>query len=125
MNANPELLSFYLGSVDDNRRLYVEQELLTDPAVLLDYLDLKRELEGATPVPSTPSPAVWQKLKSQIPSSRRTQLSLLWGVSVAAAAAVLFLVFSNITTVESKHALDLDNHLFDSGREQFSHSNVL
>lgn len=123
MKLSQNLLSFYFGSVSDEDRLKIEREMLTDPEVLLDYLDLKREVEGAATVPQTPSPLVWQRLQSKTVISKRTKISLMIGLGVAAAIAAL-VVFLN-QNVEPVPSLNGKAILFDSGSEQFGHSNVL
>lgn len=123
MNINQSLLSFYFGSVSDEDRLKVERDLLTDPEVLVNYLDLKREVEGAAKVPQMPSPFVWQRLQSKVVVSRRAKISLVVGIGVAAVVAAL-VIFLRLG-VETTPSLNGKSILFDSGSEQFGHSNVL
>ncbi len=123
MNIDRNLLSFYFGSVSDEQRLTIEREMLTDQEVLLDYLDLKREVEGAAGVPIAPSPLVWQRLQAKMVVSKRAKISLLVGASVAAAITALLILLQ--PKVETAPALNGKAILFDSGSEQFGHSNVL
>lgn len=124
MKANSQLLSFYFGSLSDDDRLKIERQMLTDPEVLLDYLDLKREAEGAIEVPKFPSPAVWHRLRSKVVVSKRARFSLALGLGFAAALASLLFIFSQPKS-ESKSTNDGKTILFDSGSEHFGHSNVL
>jgi hypothetical protein len=116
------LLSFYFGSLSDDDRLKIERRMLTDPEVLLDYLDLKREVEGAVEIPKVPSPAVWHRLKSKVVVSRRARLSLALGVGLAAAVVSILFVMSR---PRQNSPRSHETILFDSGSEQFGHSNVL
>ena len=123
MNPNQNLVSFYFGSLSDEARLTIEREMLTDPEVLLDYLDLKREIEGAAQVPQAPSPFVWQRLQAKMKVSRRAKISFAVGLGVAAAIAALFLLLHR--SVDTEPTLGGKAILFDSGSEQLGHSNVL
>ena len=116
------LLPFYFGTLHEAERLELERDMLIDPALLLDFLDLKRELEGAPEVPSAPSPQVWHRLSARLPKSRPARLAWAAGLTALAAAAWVFFAQPRPTRapVAPEHGI-----LFDSGREQFSHSNVL
>lgn len=117
------LLPFYFGTLGAEERLELEREMLTDPVLLLDYLDLKRELEAAPAVPAEPSPLVWQRLKNHLPQSRRYRFAWIAGLTALAAAAWLF--FALPQKSPSASPAQEKGTLFDSGREQFGHSNVL
>jgi len=122
---NSSLLSFYFGSLSDAERLKVEQTMLTDTEMLLDYLDLKRQMELATPVVQQPSPALWRRLQAKVKTSKKTQFALVLGISLAAAAS-LFLFLTATEPVSDGNTPSVQIHtLIDSGHEQLGVSNVL
>src|SRR5580698_8975676 len=88
-NPSTALLpDFYFGSLEETQRLKVEADLLSDPELLLDYLDLKRAAESAPSVPMEPSASLWNKLA---PKTKRRRLALL-SFAVGAAAIVAFVI---------------------------------
>lgn len=111
------LTAFYFGSLPEIDRLAIEKQMLCDPEVLLDYLDLKREMEAAELIPSVPSNNLRSRLLSRLAVSKRVRYTLVLGLALAAIAVLIF--FCNHLRTEA------DGTLFDSGGEQFSHSNVL
>jgi hypothetical protein len=126
---NENLLPFYFGAIDDNERLKFEQQMLVDPEVLLDYLDLKRRIEGAAAVPQKPSPALWNRLVPKVRLSRKSKITLALGFAVAMAASIVvaFLILQKTASIDSSTSAGIQGHsiLFDSDSEQFAHSNVL
>ena len=119
------LLPFYFGSIDDQERLKIEQKMLVDPEVLLDYLDLKRQMESAALVPQQPSRALWNRLQPKL--SRRSRITIALGFAVAVAASIVlaFLILQKPAANETSGATMGEKILFDSDSEHFSHSNVL
>lgn len=84
------LVPFYFGAIEDSARLTVERELLTDSELLVDYLDLKRELEAAFAVPEGPSAALWERLRPRTRAARRRLAVAAIGVALAAGVALCF-----------------------------------
>jgi len=125
---NPEyqslLKSFHAGTVDENQRLKVERDLLTDPEILLDYLDMKRELEFASPVPQLPTQKLWQRLVTQIPRQRKTLISLSLGAAIAASLVIVSFYFLRAKP-ELQKTSDAPKVYFDSIHELSANSNVL
>jgi hypothetical protein len=120
--TSKNLLPFYFGSLDGQLRLDVEQKLLTDPEFLLDYLDLKRNLEAAETVPQAPSLQLWQRLSTRIPK-RKYSYSLAFGLAIAASlVAIVFFFGQSRPQSFSKYDTQI---LFDSGSEPFSGVGVL
>jgi hypothetical protein len=115
------LLSFYAGDVSASVRLEIERQMLTDPEVLLDFFEIKREAERAECVPQVTSPQVWQRLHAHLPKSRRARWT--WALSLGLAAALALLLFSKNQSVSKAHVGK--STLFDSSSEQFGHANVL
>ena len=125
--TNNKLLPFYFGSIDDQDRLELEKQMLLDPEVLLDYLDLKRRIESAAPVPQEPSPAVWQRLRPKARLSRRSRITIALGFAVAVAASIVFafLILQKPAATGVSAPTIGEKILFDSDSEHFEHSNVL
>ncbi len=121
--ARSLLVPFYFGSIADNQRILVEQQLLLDTEVLLDYLDLKRSLEAAPEIPGVPSPAVWSRLRERVVTRKRLFISLSFG-AVAVIAVFIFLYRSALTDIKSIDQ-NKSEMLFDSLREHSMNSNVL
>lgn len=118
---NDRLTSFYFGALDEKDRLDVERELLSDPELLLDYLELKRSVEAAAPVPQTPSASFRRRLQAALPPRRRRVLQ--WAAGAAAALLLLWSAFHF-----SDHETDepfRNGVLFDRGGEHSPVSNVL
>jgi hypothetical protein len=122
---NHKLLSFYFGALEEEQRLLVERELLTDSEILVDYLDLKRKLESAQEVPQVPSQKLWLQLREKLEPRKK----MIFSLSLVAAIAASVLLFS-IFVYKSKSADLGPSHraneiLFDSNRELPESSNVL
>ena len=116
-----QLRSFYLGKSSEEERLQIEQQLLVDPVVLLDFLDLKRQLEGAETIPQKPSDFLWRKLSPAFSTPKRKAIAI--GFSLLAAASICFFAFSML--IKPKLVVDSDSGassgkriLFDSNFEQ-------
>lgn len=124
MNIDPSLLDFYHGSLTESERLEIERKMLSDPIHLLDFLDLKRELDGAAKVPETPSAYLWHRLAKKIPTSRRAQISLVVGLTFACLLWLSFTLWPKQTFV-SDSSTNESRTLFDSGHEQPGLSDVL
>jgi hypothetical protein len=115
------LLEFYFGSLEETQRLQIERDLLQDPELVLDYLDLKRKIEGANEVPQKPSPFLWQRLQ---PKTKKQKWSYAAVAGLVAATVIGFYIFRSAPTDQS--ALIGDNGiLFDSGSEHSVVSDVL
>ncbi len=116
------LVEFYFGALDDEKRLLIEKDLLKDPECLLDYLDLKRLIEGSFEVPSQASPFLWQRL-SALPKKKRNMMLVC---SAIAAAAVFVMIYISVQPrLENQPVKYKDGILFDTGAEHSSASNVL
>lgn len=116
------LLPFYFGSVSEDERLLVEREILADPEVLVDYLDLKRKVEGAHLIAAQPSSSLWEKIRPKTPTQKKAWISLSLGAAIAACLALLFIFQSTTTKMVQPSA----NHaLFDSSSELPVSSGVL
>jgi hypothetical protein len=120
----PLLKLFYFGSIEENERLKVERELLTDPEALLDYLDLKRKLEAALEVPQFPSQRLWLRLKEKIEPRKRMIFSLSIGAAIAASLLIFSILTSKPRKIDQKSSGSTEV-LFDSSRELPVSSNVL
>lgn len=118
------MLPFYFGSVNEEERLFVEREILTDTEVLVDYLDLKRKVEAA-PLPNAhPSPSLWEKLRPKSERQKRTWISISLCAAVAAGLAFFFLIQPVVQTTEMIQP-SADRALFDSSAELPVSSGVL
>ena len=65
------LMPFYFGAIEENERVQVERELLADTEVLVDYLDLKRNLERAHEFNTLPSAQVWARFEERFVTKRK------------------------------------------------------
>lgn len=118
------LLPFYFGTVNENERLAIEREMLTDSEVLLDYLDLKRGLEGAHRVSPQPSQELFHNVKRKTFIQRKTLFSLSLGLAIAASLAFL-LVFRPSPHRTEISRPTINGALFDSNSELSVSSGVL
>lgn len=119
------LLSFHFGSIEDRDRTLVERELLTDSEVLVDYLDLKRNLESAELIPSSPSKSVWFKLQERVQARKKFIIPISFGAAVAAsvlAAVIFFRQPSQETKLQNQPSEEI---LFDTRTELPANSGVL
>lgn len=115
-----QLLEFYYGVVDEKLRLELEQKMLTDQEWVLDFLDLKRELEAATVFPNDPPTELWQRLFQRLSAPRRHWLGLSIGGAAAASIVVALLIVSKqapptnaVSVISNKSAvLDLSSHTY-------------
>jgi hypothetical protein len=115
------LVEFYFGTLADSQRLQIEKELLQDPEMLLDYLDLKRKLEDAAQVPQHPSPFLWRRLQ---PATKKKTLYVTVAASLAVATFACLYIFST-PKVENTSLISDTGILFDSGAEHSITSDVL
>ena len=114
------LVEFYFGTMEETRRLQIEKELLLDPEMLLDYLDLKRELESAAPVPHGPSPFLWRRLQP-LTKKRKWQLAGFTALIAASFACLyIFASYKGQSSTPNNSGL-----LFDSSPEHSFASDVL
>ncbi len=114
------LLPFYFGTLDESSRLLVERELLTDPEILVEYLDLKRALESAAPVPQLSS-NLWSRLRYH--AKRPKPWLITFSVGAALAAGVfLFVLFFKERSVETRFPHEI---LFDLNSELPASTHVL
>jgi hypothetical protein len=120
MSSKELLLPFCRGVIGESERLEVERELLTDPELLVDFLDLKRTEDGAEAIPDEPSVRVWFALKQKIGPRKRLIFSLALGA--AAAAILLSVLFFKSGAMQNPPA---KSFLFDSNSELSSGSSVL
>jgi hypothetical protein len=115
-----QLLEFYYGVVDENSRLTLEQKMLTDQEWVLDFLDLKRELEASTVFPNDPPIELWQRLSHRMSAPRRHWLKLSIGGAIAASILVAILMVSKqtppinaVSTISNKSiVLDLSSRTY-------------
>jgi hypothetical protein len=119
-----QLLDFHFGSVSETDRLLIEQELLLDSEMLVDYLDLKRQVEAAYVIPPQPSLGLWEKMKPKTQAQRRTWISLSVGAALAAGLA-LFFAFHPVPQEIDLTQPTANNALFDSSSELPVSSGVL
>lgn len=124
MNTKKLLLPFYFGSVSEAERLHVEHDLLVDPEILTDYLDLKREIESANLAALVPSKSLWEKLKPKTQKQKRFYLSLSLGAAVAAGLVIIFIFKSRPTPTDFVQP-SASKVLFDSSSELPASSGVL
>lgn len=118
------LLPFHFGSIDDQSRLIIEREMLSDAELLVEYFDIKRTLESAESIPQAPSPKLWHRLQGKAMS--RKKLILSWSFGVAVAASLVFLSFHLMRTTPTEIKTSVEKEiLFDSGSELLANSNVL
>ena len=118
------LLPFYFGSIDDQSRLIIEREMLSDSEVLVEYFDLKRVIESAESIPQSPSVKLWHKLQLQLNPKKKIILS--WSIGLALAASLAFFSFNLLrTTKVEAPSVGQKEILFDSGSELLGSSNVL
>ncbi len=117
------MLPFYFGSIDDQSRLAVERELLTDSEILVDYFDLKRKIEAVQQVAPEPSRRLWYRLQAQLQPRKKLIYSLSLGFALTLGAIILATFVLKPTTDQSP----LSDHkiLFDSNSELSASSNVL
>ena len=118
------LLPFYFGAIKDQDRIIVERELLTDSEVLVDYLDLKRNIEAAEEFPRVPSKVLWFRLKKYIEPKKKTVFSVTFGAVIAAAVLICW-VFLTKSKYDFEPNLKSNEILFDSRNELPVNSNVL
>ncbi len=124
MNQKTRLLCFHFGAIEDEERLEIERELLVDSERLLDYFDLKRQLETASAVPSGPSSALWGRLIPHARRHRRVLISFSVGAAIAAGIAVhLFLQPSR--ELNDCQPPKINRLLFDAGAELPASTGVL
>ena len=116
------LLPFHSGNIDEKNRLRVERELFIDPELLTEYLDLKREAEGARELP-IPSPKGYRRLLAQIPQRKKFFLSLSVGAAIA--AGVFFFLYLHSAQQSGSSGKNSHEILFDSNREPSVTANVL
>ncbi len=123
MKSADKLVEFHFGSLSEEQRLQVEREILTDPEILLEYLDLKRSLEGAELFAEKAPSAVWQRLA---PHTSRRKVWWSIGLSLATAAMATFiLVFHSVQGPEISQSPNVDNRaLVDSSQTDFNHPNL-
>ena len=119
------LLPFYFGAIRDDERILVERELLVDSEVLLDYLDLKRSIENAELIPSTPSIALWQVLREKVGTRRKLFLSLSVGMAAVFVLAMTLFLFKKEFQEVAPQSSGQNELLFDSISEPSSNLNVL
>jgi hypothetical protein len=128
--TNPErLLQFHFGSIDDHSRLALERELLSDTETLLDYLDLKRSLEAAVPIPQHPPERLWRRLSARL-EGRSKVLTLSFGLALAASLLLCLFLFNrprSAPPLSTSTQADAPAHgiLIDAPHEPSADSGVL
>ncbi len=123
--SSERLLPFYFGSLPEAEILNVERELLCDPELLTEYLDLKRSLEGAREI-SPPSASVWQRIERQMTPRKRLMISVSVGAALAACLAlVLFLARQSSHITAGRDLPSESGVLFDANDEPNANSGVL
>ena len=127
MKTDPRarLLPFYFGTLGESERLQTERLLLEAPDALLDYFDLKREIEAAEIIPAQPPARVWRRLSESVRRSpRRTFITVAFGLAVAASVAFCLFFFAKPKHTNATHS-DTQEILFDPGRDLSGNSGVL
>lgn len=119
------LLSFHFGAIEDKDRTLVERELLTDSEVLVDYLDLKRNLESAESIPQAPSRSVWLKLQMQVQAKKKIIIPISFGAAVAASVLAAFIFFHQPSQEIKTQNQSTEEILFDTRTELPANSSVL
>jgi hypothetical protein len=117
------LLPFYFGSVSDEDRLIVERELLTDSEALVDFFDLKREMEAVQEVPQHPSNQLWRQLRARL--KPRRQLVRSFGLGFAACLLALAAIFLRPRPETLSPPKTVNEILFDASSELPVNLNVL
>jgi len=110
-----DLVSFFEGTLPETERLVVERELLTDPEVLVKFLDLKREREGAADI-GAPSARVWSAIRAHVRPRRR----LIASLALAATAALIAFLYLGMQPRHQSNSM-----LFDANPELSQNSGVL
>jgi hypothetical protein len=113
-----------MGAIQENERLQVERELLTDTEVLVDFLDLKRKMESALEVPQQPSTKLWMRLNEKIGPRKKMIFSLSIGAAIAASVLIFSFFAFRPKSIEQKMSFS-GEVLFDSNHELSANSNVL
>ncbi|OFZ18654.1 MAG: hypothetical protein A2Z20_04800 [Bdellovibrionales bacterium RBG_16_40_8] len=127
MNPNIKslLLPFHFGSIEDKDRTLVERELLTDSEVLVDYLDLKRNLESAELIPHSPSRSVWIKLQERVKAKKKFIIPISFGAAVAASVVAAFIFYHQPSQDTKSQTQSGEELLFDTRTELPANSSVL
>lgn len=114
------LTDFYFGTLPESELLAFEKELLTDPELLVEFLDFKRAAEGANTVPQKTSPFLWKRLQPM--KYKKTY----WVVAAGVAAAVLACIYM-MTRPQTDFTPQITDNgiLFDSTSEPSFVSDVL
>ena len=124
-NVKSLLLPFHFGSIEDKDRILVERELLTDSEVLVDYLDLKRNLESAELIPQAPSNSVWLKLQERVRAKKKFIIPISFGAAVAASALAAYIFLRQPSQETRPLNQSSEENLFDSRTELPANSGVL
>ncbi|HEX7675006.1 MAG TPA: hypothetical protein VF412_12585 [Bdellovibrio sp.] len=115
------LVEFYFGTLEESQRLQIEKNLLLDPEMLLDYLDIKREIEDAELIPQQPSAFLWRRMQ---PLAKKKSFYLTIAAGLVAATLACF-YFIHTASVKNNSFVNDDGILFDSGAEHSVTSDVL
>jgi hypothetical protein len=124
-NIKSLLLPFHFGSIEDKDRILVERELLTDSEVLVDYLDLKRNLESAELIPQAPSKSVWLKLQERVQAKKKFIIPISFGAAVAASVLAAFIFLRQPSQETRPQSQSSEENLFDTRTELPANSSVL
>lgn len=116
------LIHFYFGAIEADARLSVERDLLSDPEFLLDYFDLKRQIEAAEAVPEFSAEGVLIRLRNRIRPPRRLVLASL--VGALAASFLLVWYFGMLKPVLQTGVDGPKKTLFDARGELSASSGV-
>lgn len=119
------LLPFYFGSVQEEERIKVERELLTDPELLLDYLDLKRKIEVAESIPTQVSNNVWLNLKYKMQAKKKFYWPMALGLVTAAVLAIWIVVDKPAKNPDQQPEVQQTSFLIDSSSELLQVNTVL
>ncbi len=117
------LIPFYFGAIEDEKRLIVERELLSDPEILVDYFDLKRKIESAKEIPNGPSQQLWYKLNQGFQPCKKIIYSLSFGLAAVGLLFFAILLFKGNKTEQMP--TNQGEILFDLNRELPANSSVL
>ncbi len=92
MIQDRELLEFHRGTIDEDTRLKVEEQLLDSQVALMSYIALKRSLELTHKPELVPSEQMRTKLMSVVRQRIRQRPVLYWTLAAATAAAIAAVV---------------------------------
>ena len=124
-DLNPKLTEFHFGTLSERERLVIERQMLLDPELLVNYFDLKRELEFAPSVPQEPSADLWRRLRAQVRSKPKFFLAISLLTAFASLAVVLVMSARLFPENAASPEMKDKSILFDSKSELSTTAGVL